>query len=78
MDQWNNIHGVNNLADVPAPPVLPISKDRSDCIYTQKHQAKQPCLDTEGATESNECSSSVRMDDIHVHVGLGDKSGSTA
>ena len=44
--------------------------------YTRKRQAKQPCLDTEGATESDGCSSSVRMDDIHV--GLGDQSGSTA
>ena len=43
--------------------------------YTRKRQAKQPCLDTEGATESDRCSSSVRMDDIHV--GLGDQSGST-
>ena len=44
--------------------------------YTRKRQAKQPCLDTEGATKSNGCSSSVRMDDMHV--GLGDQSGSTA
>ena len=44
--------------------------------YTRKHQAKQPCLDTEEATESDGCSSSVRMDDIHV--GPGDQSGSTA
>ena len=34
--------------------------------YTRKRQAKQPCLDTDGATESNGCSSSLRMDDIHV------------
>ena len=44
--------------------------------YTRKHQAKQPCLDTEGATKSDGCSSSVWMDNIHV--GLGDQSGSTA
>ena len=37
--------------------------------YTRKRQAKQPCLDTEGATESDGCSSSLRMDDIHVGPG---------
>ena len=46
--------------------------------YTRKRQAKQPCLDTEGATESDGCSSSVRIDDVLVHVGLGDQSGSAA
>ena len=44
--------------------------------YTRKRQDKQPCLDTEGATESDGCNSSVWMDGIHV--GLGDQSGSTA
>ena len=44
-------------------PVLP----KIEAIAcTQKRQAKQPCLDTEGATESDGCSSSVQMDDIHV------------
>ena len=35
---------------------------------TRKRQAKQLCLDLSrgGATESDGCSSSVRMDDIHV------------
>ena len=48
-------------------PVLP----KIEAIaYTRKRQAKQTCLDTEGATESDECSSSVWMDDIHVHVDL--------
>ena len=37
--------------------------------YTRKRQAKQPCLDTEGATESDGCSSSLRMEDIHVGPG---------
>ena len=54
-------------------PVLP----KIEAIaYTRKRQAKQPCLDTERATESDGCSSSVRMD--YIHVGLGDQSGSIA
>ena len=44
--------------------------------YTRRHQARQPCIDTEGASESDGCSSSLRIDDIHV--GPGDQSGSTA
>ena len=54
-------------------PVLP----KIEAIaYTRKRQAKQPCLDAEGATESDGCSSSVRIDDIHV--GPCDQSGSNA
>ena len=54
-------------AHVPAS-ILRNSKHRSDCIRSKarKRQAKQPRLDAEGATESNRCSSSLRMDDIHV------------
>ena len=36
--------------------------------YNRKRQAKQPYLDTEGATESNGYSSSVRMYNMHVDL----------
>ena len=48
-------------------------------VYFQRskrlHTLESVCLDTEGATESDGCSSSLRMDDIHVTVGPGDQSG---
>ena len=72
MDLWNNIHGFNNLRSRTGQLLPKIEA----IAYTRKRQAKQPCLDTEGATESDGCSSSLRMDDIHV--GPGDQSGSTA
>ena len=54
-------------------PVLPKTEA---IVYTQKCQAKQPCLDTERATESDECTCSssvyIRMDVIRV--GLDDHS----
>ena len=70
MDLWNNINGFNNLRSVAHVPAS-TSKLKIEAIaYTRKRQAKQPCLNIKGATESDRCSSSVQMDDIHV--GLGD------
>ena len=70
MDLWNNIHGFNNLRSRTGQLLIDISFQRLKRL--RKCQAKQPCLDTEGATESDRCSSSLRMDDIHV--GPGDQS----
>ena len=70
MDLWNN--GFRNLRSRTGqllPKIEVIS-------YTRKRQAKQPCLDTKRATESDGCSSSLRMDGIHV--GPGDQSDCTA
>ena len=61
-DLWKNIHGFNNLRSRTGQLLLKIEA----IAYTRKCQAKQPCLDTEGATEYDGCSSSLRMDDIHV------------
>ena len=72
MDLWNNIHGFNNLHSVTSKHQY----SRYKIEATRKRQAKQPCLDIEGDTESDGCSCSLRMDDIHV--GPGDQSGSTA
>ena len=58
MDLWNNITASTIYAQL-LPTIEAIA-------YPRKLQAKQPCLDTEGATESDGCSSSLRMDDIHV------------
>ena len=64
MDLLNNIHGFNNLCSRTGQ--LHVLPKIEAIAYTRKRQATQPCLDTEGATESDGCSSSVRMDDIHV------------
>ena len=62
MDLWNNIHSFNNLRSRTAQLLPKIEA----IAYTRKRQAKQPCLDTKGATESDGFSSSLRMDDIYV------------
>ena len=69
MDLGNNTHSFNTLRSRTGQFLPKIEA----IAYTRKRQSKQPCLDTEGTTESDGCSSSLRMNDIHVSP--GDQSG---